>query len=117
MKNRQKKKGQRRNFSTQLDSIPVGCVPATCQQYDWVSLVVGVGVGGSGYPVHKFEHFSSDGHQMSLAGGYYIPPDWRGRASHLTEGVGIVGYPMMPVMMSHTYSTVLGNNNFALCRR
>ena len=56
----------------QQESIPVGCVPPTCAdhtffttrcQHQW----------GRGPEVNKFEQVSSDGYQMSLAGGQEGP--------------------------------------------
>ena len=47
-------------------------------------------VMGVGYQLNKFEQVSNDDHQMSLARGKGILPQWRevggSRVSHLTRG-------------------------------
>ena len=53
----------------QQDSIPVGCVPPTCQPYvfHWLPLYVTTG-WELGPQVNKYEQVSSDDHQMSVTG-------------------------------------------------
>ena len=66
----------------QQESIPVGCILLACLLYVlwWSSIVstTGRGRGLQWGPMNKFEQVSSDGHQISLAGGMglgcpYVP--------------------------------------------
>ena len=63
------------------ESIPVGCIPPTCQPYMlWWPPDVNTMWGGSVQwdQRNKFAQVFSDGHQMSLAGGSPVSDVWRG---------------------------------------
>ena len=55
-----------RGRPTKQESIPMGCISPTCQQFVLWLQDVSTG-GGVGTQLNKFEQVPSDNHQMSVA--------------------------------------------------
>ena len=72
------------------ESIRVGCIPPTCQAYvlRWPPPDVSTGGRGMDPQVNNFVQVSSDGHQMSLAGGPMSGGARTGGSSMSGEGLG-----------------------------